>query len=156
MNQRERKKRTVKAETAAKTVPTAKEIKTEKTVSAEKERKAVKPDTQGIFDNRMARKIDELRWLYMELYGNGSMFAELCGQLQAFYQERTDTLKNLDLKREADPNWYKKNDMLGMMFYIDNFAGNMKGVESKIDYLEKNNVNYIHLMPFLDLSLIHI
>ena len=37
-----------------------------------------------------------------------------------------------------------------MMFYIDNFAGNMKGVESKIDYLEKNNVNYIHLMPFLD------
>ena len=58
--------------------------------------------------------------------------------------------ENLDLKREADPNWYKKNDMLGMMFYIDNFAGNMKGVESKIDYLEKNNVNYIHLMPFLD------
>ena len=68
VNQRGRKKRTVKAETAAKTVPTAKEIKTEKTVSAEKERKAVKPDTQGIFDNRMARKIDELRWLYMELY----------------------------------------------------------------------------------------
>ena len=26
----------------------------------------------------------------------------------------------------------------------------MKGVESKLDYLEKNNVNYIHLMPFLD------
>ena len=150
MNQRERKKRTVKAETVAKTVPTAKEIKTEKIVSAVKEKKAVKPDTQGIFDNRMARKIDELRWLYMELYGNGSMFAELCGQLQAFYQERTDTLKNLDLKREADPNWYKKNDMLGMMFYIDNFAGNMKGVQGKLDYLEKNNVNYIHLMPFLD------
>ena len=37
-----------------------------------------------------------------------------------------------------------------MMFYIDNFAGNMKGVESKLDYLEKSNVNYIHLMPFLD------
>ena len=40
--------------------------------------------------------------------------------------------------------------MLGMMFYIDNFAGNMKGVQGKLDYLEKNNVNYIHLMPFLD------
>ena len=26
----------------------------------------------------------------------------------------------------------------------------MKGVESKLDYLEKNNVNYIHLMPLLD------
>ena len=150
MNQRERKKRTVKAETVAKTVPTAKEIKTEKIVSAVKEKKAVKPDTQGIFDNRMARKIDELRWLYMELYGNDSMFFELCDQLHRFYEERSSTLKALDQKREADPGWYKKNDMLGMMFYIDNFAGNMKGVESKLDYLEKNNVNYIHLMPFLD------
>ena len=78
------------------------------------------------------------------------MFAELCDQMHRFYEERTDVLKKLDSKREADPDWYKKNDMLGMMFYIDNFAGNMKGVESKIDYLEKNNVNYIHLMPFLD------
>lgn len=69
------------------------------------------------------------------------MFAELCGQMHRFYEERTDVLKKLDSKREADPDWYKKNDMLGMMFYIDNFAGNMKGVESKIDYLEKNNVN---------------
>ena len=86
----------------------------------------------------------------MELYGNASMFFELCDQLHRFYEERSSTLKALDQKREADPGWYMKNDMLGMMFYIDNFAGNMKGVESKLDYLEKNNVNYIHLMPFLD------
>lgn len=105
---------------------------------------------QGTFEKRLARHLDELRWLYMELYGNSSMFAELCDQMHRFYEERTDVLKKLDSKREADPDWYKKNDMLGMMFYIDNFAGNMKGVESKIDYLEKNNVNYIHLMPFLD------
>lgn len=37
-----------------------------------------------------------------------------------------------------------------MMFYIDNFAGNMKGVQSKLDYIEQCNVNYIHLMPFLE------
>ena len=59
-------------------------------------------------------------------------------------------LRLLDDKREAAADWYKQNDMLGMMFYIDNFAGNMKGVEGKLDYLEKCNVNYIHLMPFLD------
>ena len=40
--------------------------------------------------------------------------------------------------------------MLGMMLYIDNFAGNRKGVEARLDYIEKCNVNYIHLMPFLD------
>lgn len=30
------------------------------------------------FQERLARHVDELRWLYMELYDNGSMFAELC------------------------------------------------------------------------------
>ena len=103
-----------------------------------------------MYKERFEQKKDELHDLYMQLYGNDAMFAELCEHLYAFYKERSEKLKTLDKKREADPNWYKKNDMLGMMFYIDNFAGNMKGVQGKLDYLEKNNVNYIHLMPFLD------
>ena len=113
-------------------------------------KKCVAADTKSLYEIRFEKKVDELRWLYMELYGNDSMFAELCDQMKSFYQQREDALKALDEKREADPEWYKKNDMLGMMFYIDNFAGNMKGVEGKLDYLEKNNVNYIHLMPFLE------
>ena len=113
-------------------------------------KKSVAADTKSLYEIRFEKKVDELRWLYMELYGNDSMFAELCDQMKSFYQQREDALKALDEKREADPEWYKKNDMLGMMFYIDNFAGNMKGVEGKLDYLEKNNVNYIHLMPFLE------
>lgn len=103
-----------------------------------------------VFQKRLEKHYDELRWLYMELYRNDSMFAELCDHMKQFYQERNKTLKKLDGKREADPNWYKQNDMLGMMFYINNFAGNMKGVKDKLDYIEQCNVNYIHLMPFLD------
>lgn len=103
-----------------------------------------------IFLERLERHHDELRWLYMELYGNSSMFAELCENLRHFYLERDEELKALDLERAADAGWYKQNDMLGMMFYIDNFAGNMKGVESRLDYLGECNVNYIHLMPFLE------
>ena len=102
------------------------------------------------FQRRLQRHHDELRWLYMELYDNDSMFAELCDHLKSFSDERDKALRLLDDKREAAADWYKQNDMLGMMFYIDNFAGNMKGVEGKLDYLEKCNVNYIHLMPFLD------
>ena len=86
----------------------------------------------------------------MELYDNGSMFAELCDSMYAFYKERSTSLKNRDRKREENPDWYKQNDMLGMMFYIDNFAGNMNGVREKLDYIKKCNVNYIHLMPFLN------
>ncbi|MBD5485603.1 MAG: amylosucrase [Lachnospiraceae bacterium] len=102
------------------------------------------------FQERLQRHHDELRWLYMELYDNGSMFAELCDTMRQFYLQRNQELKTRDINRETDQEWYKQNDMLGMMFYIDNFAGNMKGVESKLDYIEQCNVNYIHLMPFLD------
>ncbi len=102
------------------------------------------------YQKRFERHHDELRWLYMELYDNGAMFAELCGNLERFFQERSKALKTIDLEREAHPGWYRQNDMLGMMFYIDNFAGDMKGVESRLDYIQRCQVNYIHLMPFLE------
>ena len=102
------------------------------------------------YQKRFERHFEELRWLYMELFDNSSMFAELCDKMEIFYQDRKKDLKTLDKKREAHQDWYKQNDMLGMMFYIDNFAGNMKGVQSKLDYVEKCNVNYVHLMPFLE------
>ena len=103
-----------------------------------------------VFLERLERHHDELRWLYMELYDNDSMFAELSDNLRQFYLARNKELKKSDAQRSENAGWYKQNDMLGMMFYIDNFAGNMKGVQSKLDYIEQCNVNYIHLMPFLD------
>ncbi len=105
---------------------------------------------EEVYRRRFNCHFDELKWLYTELYGNDSMFAELCDNLHRFYEERNQDLKASDLRREENPGWYKQNDMLGMMLYIDNFAGDIKGVESRLDYLEKSNVNYIHLMPFLE------
>lgn len=102
------------------------------------------------FTERLRRHHDELRWLYMELYQNGDMFAELCEQLKYFYDTRRDSLKALDQKREAEGKWYRKQNMLGMMMYIDNFAGTITGVEKQLSYLESCNVNCLHLMPFLD------
>ncbi|WP_294452131.1 alpha-amylase family protein [uncultured Gemmiger sp.] len=102
------------------------------------------------FQARLARHHDELRWLYMELYDNGSMFAELCDQLHRFADERRPVLKKRDAAREAEPDWYKHRDLLGSMLYIDNFAGNLNGVRKKLDYLESAGVDCIHLMPFLD------
>ncbi len=105
---------------------------------------------EGIYKIRFQRHFEELHWLYTELYNNDSMFAELCDHLEQFYRERNDDLKARDKAREEEPHWYRQNDLLGMMFYIDNFAGNMKGVEKKLPYIEECNVNYIHLMPFLE------
>ncbi len=137
------------AEAKAKAEAEAKK-EAEAKAKAEAEAKAEKEESDRIFMERLRRHHDELRWLYMELYGNDDMFAELCGQMKWYYDQRNDKLKKLDAEREAAGEWYRKRDMLGMMMYIDNFAGNIKGVQEKLPYLEECNVNYIHLMPFLD------
>ena len=111
---------------------------------------AAKEAADKVFAERLARHHDELRWLYMELYDNGDMFAELCDQMKRFFDERTPKLRALDTEREAAGAWYRASDMLGMQMYIDNFAGTIKGVEKKLNYIQQCNVNYIHLMPFLD------
>lgn len=116
------------------------------------ERKMVKNvnNTEKIFAQRMEKHQDELRWLYMELYGNDAMYAELCEQMHDYYLKRSTELKKRDIKKEKNPDWFKEKEMLGMMLYVDNFAGNLKGVEKKLAYLKECNVNCIHLMPFLD------
>lgn len=107
-------------------------------------------NTEKIFAQRMEKHQDELRWLYMELYGNDAMYAELCEQMHDYYLKRSTELKKRDIKKEKNPDWFKEKEMLGMMLYIDNFAGNLKSVEKKLAYLKECNVNCLHLMPFLD------
>ena len=103
------------------------------------------------FERRMARHYDELKWLYCELYENRmDMFEDLCKNLKNIYTDRKADLKKQDRVREQDPEWYKKNDILGMMMYVDAFAGNLKGVKEKLDYVQESNVNYLHLMPLLE------
>ena len=58
--------------------------------------------------------------------------------------------KTATWKEKKIPDWFRQKDMLGMMLYIDNFAGNIKGVSDKLPYLKECNVNCLHLMPFLD------
>ncbi|MBO4367834.1 MAG: alpha-amylase family protein [Clostridia bacterium] len=102
------------------------------------------------FEKRLARHSAELSWLYRELYFDDGMYEELIDSMRLFSAERKTALRRIDTLREKDPGWYRSNELLGMMLYIENFGGTLKGVEQKLDYLERANVNYIHLMPFLD------
>lgn len=103
------------------------------------------------YTSRFNKYYDELKWLYCELYENRmTEFEKLCDGIYQFYKERKEYLKKSDRLREKNPQWYKGNDMLGMMMYTDNFAGNLKGVMDKLDYIEECGVNYLHLMPLLD------
>lgn len=103
------------------------------------------------FDVRLSDRIDELKWLYMEIYQDREdKFLELIKTIEKFYVDRKDYLKEKDIKREAAPDWYLQNQLVGMMLYTENFGENLKGVANHLDYLKESGINYIHLMPLLD------
>ena len=106
---------------------------------------------KNFFEQRFQSRRDELQQLYYALYHQDKQgFDYLCGLMRTFYDERSDDLKAIDSKREKNPEWYHKNDIVGMMLYVDNFADNLKGVAEKIDYFTESGINYVHLMPLLE------
>ena len=103
------------------------------------------------YTKRFDERYDELKWLYCELYNNNmEAFDWLCDSLYGYYQERNTELKKLDRQRVKNPDWYKQNDLLGMMMYTNAFAGTLKGVKEKLPYVKSCGVNYLHFMPLLE------
>ena len=102
------------------------------------------------FVSRLNERYDELKWLYCELYHNDMMaFHYFVDMLRRAYADRKQALRALDAARLREPDWYRSNKMLGMMLYVDNFAGTLRGVREKLPYLQECGVNYLHLMPLL-------
>lgn len=114
---------------------------------------STREEEEKIFNDRLSRHYDELKWLYCELYQDNPYVMmhlnDLVAEMKKFYSERNAALKASDLSREKDSNWYKRNNLIGMMMYVSSFAKTLKGVEEKLDYIQECNVNYLHLMPLL-------
>ena len=103
------------------------------------------------FSARFARHRAELSRLYRELYhGDTAAFDRFVEMLYAAYEARPEELKTMDRAREADPDWYKGHELVGMLLYVNAFAGTLDGVRRKLDYLQEGGVNYLHLMPLLE------
>lgn len=102
------------------------------------------------FLTRLESRYDELKWLYCEVYNNDMQsFDALIESIGSFYESRRAGLKKLDRKAEDDPFRNGTNKLVGMMMYVDNFAGNLKNLKGKLDYIKESGVNYLHLMPLL-------
>lgn len=74
-----------------------------------------------------------------------ALFADL-GQLAA---ARPAPLASLDDAREAQPDWFIRQRMVGYSAYVDRFGGSLSGVGERIDHLRELGVDYLHLLPFL-------
>ncbi len=108
---------------------------------------------QQIFDMRMQRSSQDLFGMLDHLYGKhpdyGGFTSALRNALKAAWAARPADLKRLDLKRDLEPDWFLRPDMVGYVFYIDRFGGNLEGVLDNVDYLETMGVTYVHFMPCL-------
>ena len=103
------------------------------------------------FAARFRRHEDELKWLYCELYhSNMKAYDAFCDMLYAAWEQRPEKLRLMDRAREEYPDWYKGHDLVGMLMYVDAFAGNLRGVREKLPYITDCGVNYLHLMPLLE------
>ncbi len=105
----------------------------------------------AVFDCRFEHHEAELKSLYLELYhGDEHSFEYFKEMLLRMWTERSAALRKLDAAREADPDWYKGHDLVGILMYADAFAGTLKGVRKRLDYIQECGVNYLHLMPLLE------
>lgn len=106
-----------------------------------------------IFDLRLSRSAADLWPMLETLYGHHPEYAAaretLLDEMRKAWSARPADLKTLDLQRDLEPDWFQRPDMVGYVFYIDRFAGDLKGIHDKLDYLESLGVTYVHLMPCL-------
>ena len=86
-------------------------------------------EIKDIFKARLEKHWDELKWMYCELYENRmDSFQELVGILETYGLSREEGLRKLDQKREQSPDWYRKNDLVWMILYVDAFAKDLIGL----------------------------
>ncbi|MCX7890412.1 MAG: alpha-amylase family protein [Rhodobacteraceae bacterium] len=106
-----------------------------------------------IFELRLRRSAADLWGMTERLYGSHPDYAQfrddLLALLERSWAERPGDLKHLDLARDLEPDWFQRPGMAGYVFYIDRFAGNLKGVLDRLPYLESLGITYVHFMPCL-------
>jgi glycosidase len=112
---------------------------------------ATDPEGWASYCHRLEANFRRLFRLLYSLYGDQYDFfyhlEDLLFRMSSSWIERTSDLKHLDVQREADPNWFQSNQMLGGVCYVDLFAGDLKGLRAKIPYFKEIGLTYLHLMP---------
>ena len=112
------------------------------------------PDHQKeLFTLRFARSERDLFAPLETLYGHRPDYHRFrAGLIEALVEgviQRPVALRSLDLRRDLEPDWFQREDMVGYVFYIDRFNGSLAGVLDRIGYLEEIGARYVHFMPCL-------
>lgn len=113
----------------------------------------LEPLEQEIFRTRLALYLADVERPLRLLYAAHPNFETWLGQFLHItaraYATRSPELRQLDLRRVHQPDWFQQPNMVGYVAYPDRFAGDLRGVAAKIPYLQELGVTYLHLMPLL-------
>ncbi len=114
----------------------------------------VKQPKMRYFYTRLGANFYAIHSLFHLLYGDRDDFRmqmqRLVETMARQYITRPEELKETDLARENNHNWFLSQQWIGMALYSDGFADNLQGLKSKLHYLQELGVNMVHVMPVLD------
>nr|WP_320049533.1 amylosucrase [uncultured Desulfuromonas sp.] len=105
------------------------------------------------FYTRLGANFYAIHSLFERLYGEREDFADqaqaLVETMAGQYIKRPANLRQSDLDREKDYNWFLHQKWVGMALYCDGFADNLQGVRDHLHYFQELGVNLVHIMPIM-------
>jgi len=111
--------------------------------------KAKGKNLDDLFELRLATNLTLIKDLFFSSYPKDceNNLDKLLKKLKQLYDKRPQHLKEQDVSRLKNGNWYLSETMVGMQLYVDHFNNDLKGLEQKLDYLEDLGITFLHLMP---------
>ena len=105
------------------------------------------------FYTRLGGNFYVIHSLFERLYGNRPDFHHQLQRLVEImarnYINRPEELKQLDLDREKDYNWFLSQQWVGMALYCDRFSNDLQGLRKHLNYLQELGINLVHIMPMM-------
>ena len=106
------------------------------------------------FYTRLGANFYAIHSLFQLLYGDREDFDQqmlrLVETLAKQYTQRSKKLKQTDIIRENDHNWFLSQQLVGMALYSRGFAEDLQGLKAKIPYFLELGINLVHIMPILE------
>jgi len=106
------------------------------------------------FYTRLGANFYAIHSLFHQLYGHRADFKAQLQQLVKVlirtYIARSQELRELDLAREKNHDWFLSQQWVGYALYCKEFCGDLKGLQKRLGYMQDLGINIVHIMPILD------